>query len=473
MSGDSSKPLSSERAFLSCCLLNPSLIDENVAQGRTSKIFSGEAEAATWELLIQMRQRDLGIEVTTLAQMAMEEGSGDLVTPFYVAKLGEVVSTTVHAATFMTQILAGYKLRVLRASGQKIAIVALEATSFGIAHQSIECELTRIGNLTLEEREASLVEDVDKVIDGVRAELTGECTYSNELYTGLRHFDATLGPIDVEQFEDYVVLVAAGPSVGKSSLTRSIAYENIERGRKGAVFLLETTRRKYLKLMASQKGKVDLRHLKEYAELHKENFAEFAKTLKALKNTYADKNLFVYDNHYSIEEIESRIRYLAAREGHLDFVVIDYVQLVTSGTRHGSREQEVAEISRRIKIVAKDLKLTIFAVAQLNREGRKLDRPPVKEDLRESGSLEQDADRILLLYRPNTYKGTRKGEKVEISQDYNNAKQRIFHVDVIQDKCRNGPTGKSSVLFERNYTLFYDYPNVDENGQLRTRKEYS
>ena len=448
------------------------MIDEHAAQGRTSKIFSGEAEAEVWDLLILMRQQGLGVEATTLAQVAMEQGKGDLVPPVYVIELGGVVSTTAHAETFMTQVLAGWKLRELRAAANKLNAASQESSSFEIAREVVEGELTRIGNLSLEEREASLEQDVDKVIEDVKAELAGERRYSNELYTGLKHFDATLGPIDVEQFEDYVVLVAAGPSVGKSSITRSIAYANIEKGRTGAVFLLETTRRKYLKLMASQKAKVDLRHLQEYAKLHKESMAEFARSLKALKNEYADKNLFVYDNHYTIEEIESRIRYLAARQGKLDFVVIDYVQLVTSGTRHGSREQEVAEISRRIKIIAKDLKLTIFAVAQLNREGRKLDRAPVKEDLRESGSLEQDADRILLLHRPSSYIGIRNGEKSEITQDYNNVNQRIFHVDVIQDKCRNGPTGKSSVLFERNFTLFYDYPNVGEDGQLRKKGQY-
>lgn len=472
LQGDPSQPHTSEKAFLGCCLLDSKFLEEQRASGRKSEIFSSESAAKAWEVMMHMRDKGLDVNIVTLYEMATELGVTETLTMSYVATLTDLVETTAHAQSFLSRILAGWRLRTMKQIAQRLQSIALQSTSFDADREKVEKEITTLSNLSLDERDTSFKDDMKKAIANIAAELKGEKRYSNELYTGLKHFDANFGPIDVEQFEDNLVVVAAGPSVGKSSLTRSIAWENVKRGKKGCVFLLETNRGKYGTLMASQASRVNLKKLDEYNHLYPDKMEAFAKALNQVQGEYAENNLFVYDNHYNIEEIESRCRHIAAREGKIDFVVIDYVQLVGSSQKKFSREQEVAEVSRRCKIIGKDLKCTVFAVAQLNREGRKLDRPPVKEDLRESGALEQDADRIILLHRPETYRGFRNGEQTEIHQDYNNVRQNIFHVDVIQDKMRNGPTGKSSVLFERTYTLFYDYPNVSEDGSLRKRGEY-
>jgi replicative DNA helicase len=466
------KPILAEMAMLSCALTDEQFLDAQRAAGRKPELFCQETTSEAWELMCEMRQRGLHVNAISLGQFALELGRYKVDSAF-LAELVTVDGSVNHADTFVRQVMAGWQLRTMQQTVAKLQALALKSTSFDEDRKEIEQQLTTLSNLSLEERGTTLKQDVQRAIADISSELSGERVYSNELYTGLKHFDRTFGPIDAVQYEDYMVVIAAGPSVGKSSLSRSIAWENITRGRKGCIFLLETTRPKFVKPVASQVGKVNLRQLKEYADLHKDNMQNFAQVLSDLETQYSDESLFVFDDHYTIEEIESRARHVAAVTGHLDFIVIDYLQLVSSSKQHGSREQEVAEISRRCKVLGKDLKCTVFCVAQLNREGRKLARPPCKEDLRESGSIEQDADRILLLHRPERYEGRdREGNKVEKSQDYQNDRTLKFHVDIIQDKCRNGPTGRSSVLFWRNYTLFEDYPNVTADGLLRKQKEY-
>lgn len=465
---DPAHPVVAEKALIGCCFLEPRILLEQLALGRKAEIFSDPFCATVWRVLQRMRELDLEIGEVVALHTAAEMGFAEVVTVSKLSELTGYVESTAHVGSFLAAVMAGWRLRSFKTAAVKLGELAAESTSFEASREDAEALITRMSNLSLDEREVSLRQDTEKVIEDLREELAGNVRFSNELYSGMALFDRKFCPIDAEKYEDYMVVVAAGPSVGKSSFTRQLAWHNVQRGKRGCIFLLETTRKVYLRTMAAQDAMVNLRDLEEYNQLHGQRVTRMAEVLRELRDEYVDKSLFVYDSHFTIEEIESRARHVAARTGGLDFIVIDYVQLCGSAKKHGNREQEVAEVSRRIKILGKDLRCTVFAVAQISREGRKSGRAPVLEDLRESGAIEQDADRAIFLHRPESYKGLRDGKRVDIEQKMD---QRILHYDIIQAKMRNGPVGTCSVLFERPYTQFRDYPNVDSEGNIRKKKK--
>ena len=146
-------------------------------------------------------------------------------------------------------------------------------------------------------------------------------------------------------------------------------------------------------------------------------------------------------------ELRARARRLARQYGHLGLIVIDYLQLMTTGKQVESRQQEVSVLSRNLKLLAKDLDIPVVAVAQLNRgpEAR-TDKKPMMSDLRESGSLEQDADIIMLLHRP----------------EYYNSEDRPGEADIILAKHRNGETGTIRVLFQGHMARFANFTSREE-----------
>lgn len=462
-------PLLSERAFLACCFLEPQIYASAVAESRPKTIFADARHRQVWELMGLLAERGHQIDPVSLAQLAREKDMPGVDVSF-VAELVAASTTTTHWKQYLAEVLAAWRLRALKQTASKLMELAEEATSFEDAKPDMEKLLTRLSNVSLEQRDRTLKQDVEKVIESIHDELLGKKQFSNELYTGLRLFDRMFGPIDALHYEDFMLVLAAPPSTGKSSLARQIAYENLVRGKNVCAFLLETTRPMYIKSMAAQQAQVNLRELADYQKLYPAKITQMAHVLKALRDTYQDKQLFAYDEHYSIEEIESRSRHIAAKCGKLDLIVIDYLQLVSSSKHHGSREQAVAEISRRIKMLAKDLGCTIIALSQLGREGQKLKRPPELTDLRESGAIEQDADMVLMLHKPDVYHVRDKdGQRQEIDQTDNRQK---YHMDFYVRKRRNGPIGRASFFFERPWTWFHDYPNVDDDGNLRRKGEY-
>lgn len=466
------RPLLSEAAFLASCLFEQEIFDQCRADARDSKMFASDLHAEVWELMSLLRERGHNLDYVSLLQLAKEQQS-TAVDMKSVAEITGAAETSLHWKQYLSDIMAAWRLRQLKSASRKLEKLAEDSTSFDASKPDIQKILTDLGNVALDEREISLKQDMQKVISDFRDELMGTKKYSNELYTGLPWFDANFGPIDAEAFEDYMVVVAAPPSVGKSSLVRQVVYENLIRGRHACVFLLETTRKIYLKSMVGQQAKLNLRKLEDEQALYPDKIKKSAEIFNKLKEDYVDQSLFIFDSKFMIEEIESQARHVASKTGGLDMIVIDYVQLVGSSKRSGSREQEVAEVSRRIKMLAKDLKCTIFAISQLSREGRKVDRPPELTDLRESGAIEQDADRVIAIHRPNTYYLTDKdGKRQEHTQDPS-TRQTRYHVDLYQLKMRNGPVGKASYFFERPWTLFYPYPNETADGtKLRKKGEY-
>ena len=237
-------------------------------------------------------------------------------------------------------------------------------------------------------------------------------------------------------------IIAARPSMGKTAFSLNVALSAALNDKKVAFFSVEMAKEQILMRLLSQVGKVPLSHLRT-GQIAPEDWDN----LVLAGGKLSEIAFFVDDSSFlSPFEVRSRARRLKSRHG-LDLLIVDYLQLMGLKEKMESREREVSEISRLLKSIAKELKIPVLALSQLNRgvEGR-TNRRPLLSDLRESGSIEQDADVIMMLYREDYY---------------NPESDKKGKAELILNKQRNGPTGKVHLKWDPRFGLFEnDMPEI-------------
>jgi replicative DNA helicase len=235
-----------------------------------------------------------------------------------------------------------------------------------------------------------------------------------------------------------MVILAARPAIGKSTLALDFSRAcSIRHGMTSAIFSLEMSKSEITMRLLSAEAKVPLHHMRS-GHMSDDDWARLARRMGEV----ADAPLYIDDSpNLTMMEIRAKARRLKQRHD-LRLVVVDYLQLMTSGKRVESRQVEVSEFSRSLKLLAKELDVPVVAISQLNRgPEQRTDKKPMLSDLRESGSLEQDADMVVLLHREDAYE---------------RESPRAGEADLILAKHRNGPTGMVTVAFQGHYSRFVD-----------------
>ena len=260
--------------------------------------------------------------------------------------------------------------------------------------------------------------------------------------TGFRDLDKHLSGL---QNSD-LVLLAARPSVGKTALGINIAVNAAKAGKRVAVFSLEMSKRQISQRIISQLTRVELQNIIS-GNISDEDW----QVLLARFDGIEKLDMFIDDTaSISLTELRAKSKRKKQEVG-LDLIVIDYLQLMTSDVgRNESRQQEISNISRGLKALAKELNIPVLALSQLSRKSEeRTNKRPMLSDLRESGAIEQDADVVMMLYREDYY-----DEDTENQDD----------LEVIIGKHRNGPTGTVHLHFNKQYTSFLDkeYGSGDE-----------
>ncbi len=252
--------------------------------------------------------------------------------------------------------------------------------------------------------------------------------------TGFTDLDALTNGLHGGQ----MIIIAARPAIGKSTLAVDICRAaSIKHNLASVIFSLEMGRTELtMRLLAAEAG-VPLQNMRK-GEMKDDDWQRVASALGRV----SDAPLFIDDSpNMSLMEIRAKCRRLKQRHD-LRLVVVDYLQLMSSGKKVESRQQEVSEFSRALKLLAKELEVPVIAVAQLNRgPEQRGDKKPMMSDLRESGSLEQDADVVMLLHREDAY---------------DKESPRAGEADIIVAKHRNGPTSTIQVAFQGHYSRFTD-----------------
>ena len=354
----------------------------------------------------------------------------------YLHTLTALVPTAANAGFYSTIVAEKAVLRRLVEAGTRIVQMgyASEGEVVDLVNNA-QAEIYGVTGGVESEDYVPLTDAVTTAIDEIEA-ARGRDGQMVGVPTGFAELDELTNGLHPGQ----LIIIAARPAIGKSTLGLDIARAAaIKHDLATIVFSLEMGRSEIAMRLLSAEASVPLQHMRK-GTVHANDWTTIAQT----RGRINDAPLYIDDSpNMTLVEIRAKCRRLKQKVG-LKMVIIDYLQLMTSGKKVESRQQEVSEFSRALKLLAKELGVPVIAISQLNRgPEQRADKKPALSDLRESGSIEQDADMVILLHRESAYEAE-------------NA--RAGEADLIVAKHRNGPTRTVTVGFHGHFSRFVDLP---------------
>ncbi len=346
-------------------------------------------------------------------------------------------------ASVPTAANAGYYARIVRERAilRRLVEAGTRIVQFGYAGDSDADELVDRAQAEVyavtDRRTSEDYHSLSEIMPGALDEIEAIGSRGNVLTgvpTGFSDLDVLTNGLHSGQ----MVVIAARPAMGKSTLALDFARAAaIRHGMTTVIFSLEMGRNEITMRLLSAEARVPLQTMRT-GQMNDDDWARLARRMSEV----ADAPLFIDDSpNMSLMEIRAKCRRLKQRND-LKFVIIDYLQLMSSPKRVENRQQEVSEMSRSLKLLAKELEVPLVALSQLNRgPEQRTDKRPLLSDLRESGSIEQDSDVVILLHREDAYE---------------RESPRAGEADLIVAKHRNGPTATVTVAFQGHYSRFVD-----------------
>ena len=370
--------------------------------------------------------------ITTTAELTRQGNLVRVGGADYLHTLTSIVPTAANAAFYAKIVQEKAILRRLVEAGTKIAAsgYAAEGDIIDLINAA-QSDIFSVGTTSLRDQYSPLNDAIGMAVkeiefaEGNEGEIVG-------VPTGIVDVDMMTHGLHPGQ----LVILAARPGVGKSTFALDIARNaSIKNKMPSLFFSLEMSKAEIAMRLLSAESDIYLQSMRK-GNMTRDDWTKMAN----VRGSISDSPLFIDDSpNLTLAEIRSKARRLTKELG-LQLIVIDYLQLLSSGKKVESRQQEVSEFSRSLKLLAKELEIPVIAIAQLNRGSEeKKDKKPELHHLRESGSLEQDADLVILLHREDI------GQKEH---------PRAGEADIIIAKQRNGPTGTVISLFQGQYSKF-------------------
>lgn len=457
---DSVYSINIERAVLSSILFNPEEL-EDVLGVLKPKDFYLPAHKKIFEVMVKLHNDDMPIDEEFIRKRVDSKDVDDSI-------LLEILSANpiTNTLAYVREIKDGSVKRELATLATTIKKVAIEEEmSANEALDTIQGELYKIStdSATSELKDMQVVtrdtlEYIEKMKKMGNKHLIGETTGFEALDRRTTGFNA-----------GDLIIIAARPAMGKTALVLNMALKNVEQGKGVILFSLEMPAEQLMLRMLSAKTSIPLQNLRK-GDLDDQQWTNLSGAFDDL-NT---KKLFVDDGgSININQLRARVRKLAQNESNnIKLVIIDYLQLM-QGTGNKDRHQEVSDISRGLKMLAREMKIPIIALSQLNRglENRP-DKRPMLSDLRESGAIEQDADIIMFVYRDDVYKERDEARKEKEAKDKGEDYKSKFinkpeeEAEIIIGKQRNGPIGTVKLNFQKALTRFVDKENEHNNSPI-------
>jgi replicative DNA helicase len=439
-----------EVAILGTMLLDGVAISDATAKLKAED-FSLDSHQRVYRCIVELMAKGHGIDSLTVGEeLARRRELDSIGGPAYLAYLSEGIPRNFNIESYvrivkdkslLRQLMGIFHDGAIRAGDQsEDAITVLgdvEALLADVADSAIQRGLAGIGEIV-----ASSFGSIDKLYEQGR-EITGLATH----YTD---FDRMTSGLQ----ESELIIIAARPSMGKTAWAINIAQNAaVHDGKVVAVFSLEMSKESLLRRLLASEALVNSRKI-QTGFLPKEDKGKLLSALERLM----DSKLFIDDTPgITLAEMRAKARRLKQQEGRLDLIVIDYLQLMTGSNPTGkkgfeNRTQEVSAVSRGLKALAKEMRVPVVALSQLSRgsEQRAGDKKPLLSDLRESGSIEQDADVVAFIHREEYY--DRENEDVK------------GQAEIIIAKQRNGPTGSVKLAYLADYTRFENLAGGGDSG---------
>ena len=421
-----------ERSVLGGMLIDGGALELALEQLREEDFYL-PAHQAIFSGMREIRSAGGAVDLVTLSNALERHGKLEMVGgALYLSELMGFVPTAANAQEYIGIVEEKSVRRLLiRAGGE---IIRDGMNDEGELENTLNAAERRIYDITMR-KSADTLTPIDQIVPEAfneiselmerRGKITGVSTGFTELHRMTNGFQ-----------KSDLIIVAARPAMGKTAFALNIAqYAALHDNRTVVVFSLEMSASQLVQRMLCTEATVESQKIKEGTVT-----SEDLKRLIDVMEPMSRAKLFIDDSGgATVPEIRSKCRRLRARHG-LDMVVIDYLQLMQSGggRKSDSRTQEVSDMTRQLKLLARELDVPVVLLAQLNRgpETRQ-DHTPMIADLRESGSIEQDADMVILLYRPAVY-----------DEEADNTSQAIIA------KHRHGPTGTVMLAWQGEYTRF-------------------
>lgn len=444
-----------EKAVLGALLIQSDAIF-NVQDILSEKSFYLQSHRMIYEAITDLVAARQAVDIMTVSDRLNTKGQLEEVGGItYLADLTNLVGASPHLEYHARIVHQKYIQReLIRASADiqvksydesqdvDTLISTAESAIFQIAENSIRSEVKRI---------ATVVETARKNMEEARMN-------DNQLL-GVPSGFFELDKVTSGWQPSDLVIIAARPSMGKTAFVLSMARNiAIDSKKTVAFFSLEMDAIQLVNRLLSAELEVPADRIRK-GNLNDAEMVAFNEKAGILGSS----NLFIDDTPaISVPELRAKCRRLQRTEGHLDIIIIDYLQLMTAGVDlKGNREQEVSMISRNLKAIAKELKVPVLALSQLNRsvEARAGDKKPQLSDLRESGAIEQDADMVMFVHRPEYY---------GITEDEDQSSTAGI-ANIIIAKHRNGAVGTVNLGFEKEYAKFVNRNIVDEGKTFESR----
>ena len=426
-----------EQSVLGGMLLSKDAIADVVESLRASDFYK-PAHETIYEAILSLYGHGSPADVITVADELKKRGELTRVGgASYIHTLIASVPTAANAQYYAEIVKEHAIMRRLIEAGTKIAQLGYaNETEVDTLVDQAQAEIYAVTDGNAKEDYVSFSEALEETINGIDA----NSNRPDGVYgvpTDFIEFDELTGGLHGGQ----MIVIAARPGVGKSTLALDIARSaSIHHQMTTVFFSLEMSRTELAMRILSAEGKISMGRLKK-GDLDTEGWTNLA----TLQGRIDSAPLFIDDSpNMTLMEIRAKCRRLKQRND-LKLVVLDYLQLMSSGKKVESRQQEVSEFSRSLKLLAKELDVPVIALSQLNRGSeQRTDKRPMVSDLRESGSIEQDADMVILLHREDMY---------------NPESDRVGEADMIIAKHRGGPTRTIPLAFSGKYSRFNNMAN--------------
>jgi replicative DNA helicase len=421
-----------EEAVIGSILINPEAYYD-VASFLRADDFYIHRHRWVWETFSRLHEQRVPIDFLTVSQELDQQGQlAEVGGPAYLTALVNNVPTSLHAEAYGHIIEeTAIRRRMLSAANDIAKLAYQQDASVESVMDEAEKAIFGVSERRTTRDLRSIREVLSEYYDRID-QLAGRDLESMGVPTGFVDLDRLLGGLQPSDF----LIVAGRPGSGKTAFMLSAAKNAAQKYKKHvAVFSLEMSSEQLVQRIIAQETGIDSQRLRT-GKLNEEEWPLFTHAIEVLGDT-----IIFLDDTPALTPLQLRTKCRRLHlEFQLDLILVDYLQLMSSGVRSENRVQEVSYISRNLKVLARELNVPVLAAAQLSRAiEQRTDKEPVLSDLRESGSLEQDADIVMFIHRPELY-------------EKDTLKQNLAQIKVA--KHRNGPTGTIELVFRSHIAKF-------------------
>ncbi|AJS59876.1 replicative DNA helicase [Paenibacillus sp. IHBB 10380] len=439
-----------ETSVLGAVLIDPAAMEE--ASILKPKAFFSSPHRIIYESMLELFEAGESIDIVTLTSRLEDHGQLETIGGVsYLARVAHSVPTAANIDQYVVILQDKYLLRQLIDAARKQFIDAVESGDVQQVIASMQVVAAKLSDQAAPAQEFKPIREVMMdVYDGIEQRFANK---DNGNVTGIATGFDDLDNMTAGFQDGELIIVAARPSVGKTAFALNIAKNVAVKTKETvALFSLEMSDRQLGDRMVSAEGNLDASKIKT----GKYEDGDWEKTAIAV-GILGETNIFIDDSPVlNVQEIRNKCRRLKKKHG-LGLIVIDYLQLIAgSGKRGENRQQEVSEISRTLKQIARELEVPVVALSQLSRGvEQRQDKRPMMSDLRESGSIEQDADIVAFLYRDDYYNADTEKKNI---------------IEIIIAKQRNGPVGTVELVFLKNFNKFVNYERSHDEQSYKQPK---